>query len=40
VADIWSESGRSYLGRSHGRMTMNLSYTVETRFIMRSQQMS
>ncbi|WP_278335898.1 hypothetical protein [Desnuesiella massiliensis] len=38
MADRWSESGRSYLGRSHGRRTINFNSTVETRFIMRSQQ--
>lgn len=34
MTEIWEEVYRSYMGRSHGRMTMNLSRMVETRLIM------
>lgn len=37
-AGTWKESESSYRGRSHGREEIEFRIAVETRFIMRSQQ--
>jgi len=38
VADRWRERLRSYLGRAHGRKKQESGNTVETRFVVSSQQ--
>ena len=38
MADRWKERLRSYPGRSHGREEINFKITLETSFVMRSQQ--
>lgn len=37
-AGTWKESESPYRGRSHGREEIRIRITVETRFVMRSQQ--